>query len=381
MQVTTKSTKHQAAANTQSPSEKRFNDAWQRVANQQKKNDHLRADAQAFAQDIRTRIQDKEKAHMDAMYFVCLHLLAFCSRKSLTQWQREMLVDWASEYMRAMMGNPFSQHLDMAAIQQRMADAWAIVYPESQLSPSASDDEFAFDDDRHPNPDDEDPSIQDMFEELFAELKQSDTAGNPYEEPDGLNADEAFFQEFFEQQQAHAQRRQDESQALKQLIKSSSVNKLFRKIASILHPDKERDETARAEKNRLMGELIQARNTNDVPRIFAFYAEYVGESPLQELGGDLDSATQLLERQYLYLRDQKDDILDENPLTGALYRQFHRSTPAAKQRALNKHLKEIQTHTNALRDLQRDITSMSKLKTYLEYRREILFQEDIFDFL
>lgn len=381
MQVTTKKFKPQPSSKARSSSEKKFNDAWQRVANQQKKNDRLRADAQAFAQDIHTHIQDKEKAYMDAMYFVCLHLLAFCSRKSLAQWHREILVDWAAEYMRAMINNPFSQHLDMAAIQQRMADALTIVYPELKPSLEANSDDFAFNDDGYSAPNDEDPITQDMFQDLFAEFAQADAASSQYEEHDDMDSEQAFFHDSFKQRQAHERQRQDESQALKQLIKSSSVNKLFRKVAGILHPDKERDETARLEKNRLMGELIEARNTNDIPKIFAFYAEHVGESPLQELGGDLDSATQLLERQYFYLRDQKDDILDENPVTGALYRQFHRNTPAAKQRAINKHLKEIQAHTNTLSDLRHDITSVSRLKPYLELRREMLFQEDIFDFL
>jgi len=378
MQVSTRKSKPQATADTQASSEKKFNDAWRRVINQQKKNDCLRADVQAFAQDIQSRIGDKEKAYMDAMYFACLHLLSFCTRKSLAQWQRAMLLEWAVEYLRAMEVNPFSQHLDMTALQRRMADAFAVVYPEP---PEASADDFAFDDNAHHARGDEDPSIQDMFQDLFAEFERADAAGNPFAEHDDSHSENSFSHEFFQRQQTHEQQIRDESLALKQLIRSSSVNKLFRKLAGILHPDKERDETARMEKNRLMSELIRARDSNDIPKLFAFYAEYVGDSPLQELGGDLDGAAQLLERHLLYLRNQKDDILNENPLTGALYRQFHRSTPAATQRAINKHLKDIHALTGVLRDLRHDITSVNRLKPYLELRRDMFFQEDVFDYI
>lgn len=362
MQVSTKKTQPHAAPNTQISSEKQFNDAWQRVINQQKKNDALRAEAQAFAQDVQGRIQGKEKAYMDSMYFACLHLLSFCSRKSLAQWHREILLDWAVEYVDAMTNNPFGQHLDMTVIRQRMADAFAFGKNEF----SVPDDEFG---------------DRDMFQDLFAEFEQADAAAASSAQHDDMHEENAFDHEFFQQQRAHEQQRRDENLALKQLIRSSSVNKLFRKLAGILHPDKERDEKVRMEKNRLMSELIQARDRNDIPKLFAFYAEYVGDSPLQELGGSLDDAVRLLDRHFLELRDQEDDILDENPLSGALYRRFHRNTPAARQRAINKHLKEIQALTNALQDLRQDISSVNRLKPYLELRRDMFFREDVFDFM
>ena len=40
-----------------------------------------------------------------------------------------------------------------------------------------------------------------------------------------------------------------------------------------------------------MSELIEARDNNDITTLFAFYAEHVDQSPLQELGGDLSDAT------------------------------------------------------------------------------------------
>jgi hypothetical protein len=366
MQVSTKKPPFQTTPSTESSSEKKFTDIWRRVVSQQKKNDSLRTEAQAFAQSILSRIEDEEKASMDVMYVVCLRLLSFCGRKSLAQWHREVLIDWAGEYMLTMTDHPFAEHLDMAALRQRMADAFAFAYPERSPVHDASADGFPFDEDELHMTEDEEPAS---------------TTGNSSGRDDDVTAEQAFFDQYSQQRQAEEQQRQDESQALKQLIRSSSVNKLFRKLAGILHPDRAGDETARLERNRLMSELIQARDSNDVPKLFAFYAAYVGNSPLLELGGDLESATQLLERHLLSLREQEDSILDADPLTGALYRRFHRSTPAARKRAVNKHLKELQAHANALTNLSHDITSVNRLKPYLEYRRDMMFQEDVFGFL
>ncbi|NYT61892.1 hypothetical protein H0A66_06095 [Alcaligenaceae bacterium] len=380
MQVTTSKNASQAKKAAQSPTEQRFDKAWKRVANKQKENDRFRENIQAFSQDTSARIQEKEQRYMVAMHGACLHLLTFFNRKSLTQWQRQMLFDWVSEYLEAMQNNPFSSHLDMRLIRQRLADELAVAYPESKQRSTHGADDPA-DDYDFPDPDEEEPLIQDMFQELFAEFEQADRAGASAEQHDETDADQAFFQDFFQQQQAYEQQRQDESQALKRLMQSSSVNRLFRKVAGVLHPDKEQDEALRQDKNRLMGELIQARDTNDIPRLFAFYTEYVGQSPMEALGEDLDGVTQLLERQYLYLCDLKERILDEDLFAGALYRQFHRKTPVATKRVITKHLKDIQSRTNALLALPEDITSLKSLKPYLELRYDVFCEDAFLDFV
>lgn len=348
MKVTTTKASTQAGKTVYSVQELRFNHAWERVVNQQKENDSFLQEAQAFALDTRARIQGKEKAYMDAMHGACLHLISFFSRKSLTQWQRHTLMDWVVQYLQNMQNNPFGSHLDMEPIRQRLSE---VLDATDQPSVQPMDD-FAHDDYDEPLSDWEGFLSEDMFEELFEKFEQT-----------------------------HEQQRQDESQALRLLMKSSYVNRLFRKVAGVLHPDKERDEAARQDKNRLMGELIHARDTNNIPRIFSFYAEYVGQSPVQELGEDLASVTQILERQYVYLCDLKERILDEDPLTDALYRQFHRKTPAATQRAINKHLTETSTHTNALLALPQEVTSLKTLKPYLEAHYDRFLKDMAFDFM
>lgn len=372
MQIATTKARPQFNETARSPKEQRFDEAWQQVVKQQKENDCFREDVQTFARKTLDRIQDKEKACMEAMHGTCLHLLEFFSRKSMTLWQRETLMAWMSQFLRTMQNNPFSSHLDMEPITQRLNEALETIYPGLSLRPEfpANDPEFHGGD-----------TAGSAHENFFAEFEQTGAASYPGQKQDDADASESFFQRFFEQQQAFEQQRLEESQALKRLMKSSSVNRLFRKVAGILHPDKESDEAARQEKNRLMGELIEARNRNDIPRIFAFYAEYVGLSPLQELGEDLDSATRLLERQYLDLRDVKENILNEEPLTAGLYRQFHRKSPAATQRAINKYLKETEARTQTLQSLRQNITSLNKLKPYLEFQYEMLVQDETLDFI
>jgi len=365
-----------------SPQEKRFDDAWQRVIDQQKINDSFRADVLVFARETQERIEAQEKACMNAMYAACLHLFTFFSRKSLTQWQRRTLIDWVSQYLDIMLSSPFASHLDMGPVRQQLSDVFAGAYPEWQHLHEAREEDSGFAESAFSpfdEEDAEDPLIDDMFQELFAEFEQADAASGSSQHEGQEDAEE---EAFFRQQRAHEQRayeqQQEESQALKRLMKSSSMNSLFRKVAGVLHPDKEPDETMRQEKNRLMGELIQARNNQDVPRLFAFYTEYVGQSPLQELGGNLDGVIQLLTRQYQQLCAEQAHILIEDPLAGALYQRFHKKTPAATKRAVNKHLQEVQERTRLLLELPLDITSLKRLKPYLEAHYNMLLEEEFF---
>src|SRR3546814_12426563 len=134
MQGTTTNIASQASKAARSSQEKNFDKAWQRVVNQQKLNDRFREDIQAFSLSTRARIQDKEQAYMDAMHCACLHLLSFFSRNSLTQWPRQTLLDWVSQYLEIMHNSHFGSPLNMDPIRQRLDDACAINEPGCQKS-------------------------------------------------------------------------------------------------------------------------------------------------------------------------------------------------------------------------------------------------------
>jgi len=363
-----------------SPQEKRFEGAWQRVVDQQEQNDRLHADVQAFARETQTRIEDAEHAFMDAMYSASLHLLSFFSRKSLTQWQRRTLIDWVSQYLEIMEDSPFGSHLDLGHIRRLLTEALASAYPNLPDLPGHQEEDSSFAEFGFSPFDEEgaeDPLIDELFQKLFTKFEQANAAGGAGRNRHQANAQGAFFRQNRAQEQRVYEQQQKEIQAVKQLMKSSSMNDLFRKVAGVLHPDKEPDETARQEKNRLMTELIQARDTHDIPRLLAFYTEYVGQSPLEELGGSLTSVIRLLERQYYRLCAEKERFLIEDPLANTLYRRFHKKTPEATKRAINRHLKETHEQTNALLALPQEITSLNKLKPYLEVHYDMLFEAEL----
>jgi hypothetical protein len=364
-----KTSKKKSTRKARSAAESEFDKAWNRVINQQKKNARLKDDVQAFARQVSATIEKQEIAYIQALCQACEHLLSFCNKKSLSLRDREALLDWVTDYLVSISSNPFSTPADVAklrgAVEAQLFDPQRADEPVigKQRGESAKRAGKA-------------PPMDDMFEDLFAEPDPEDGFDEAYDDP----FEEALFEEFEQQQRAGEKRQAAEGQALKELMKASSINKLFRKLARALHPDRERDESARKEKNRLMGELLHARQTNDIPRIFSLYAEHVGGSPLEELTGDLKGVTQLLQRQYEYLRAQKDAIIGEEPFSAAMYRRFYQKSEYKVQRALSAYVADLKEETREVHRLCKEVTTLARLKRYLAPRRNEIDLEHLFGF-
>ncbi len=80
MKLTTGKKPTKTTNRTDSSSAELFNKAWERVANQQKKNDRLREQIKTFVSEA---VEQQEKAHVTTLYQSCEHLLVFYGRKSL----------------------------------------------------------------------------------------------------------------------------------------------------------------------------------------------------------------------------------------------------------------------------------------------------------
>src|SRR5690606_34088931 len=114
------------------------------------------------------------------------------------------------------------------------------------------------------------------------------------------------------------------------------------------------------------------RDSKDIVGLFALYTEHVGKSPLEDLGGDLAGATALLQRQYEILRIEQEDMPYEDPFAGVLYERFHKKTDKATWRNIEAHLSDLEHHMRDIRLFREQVTSLNKLKPYLEARLEYM---------
>lgn len=340
-----------AASNTP---EARFEREWQRVQSLQKQNQRLEQDLDELVKKVLTSIEPSERAYNDEVYFQTERLVRFLPKKSLTLWQREELYHWILENFAHLQQHPFAGHLDLEQLAQTIKDA-AIADPN--LPTGENVEEF----DEH----------EESEQDLNAESEQDSL----FEDDEDEAIDREFFEKLFEEYQSEQEeRRAEDSQqakALNQLLKSSSINKIFRQIAKVLHPDRELDPEQKKVKHQMMSQLIEAREQGDVPTIFSLYAEHVGQSPLAMIDGDLDKVTQLLKQQHHKLREEKEDILHRDPIKATIYQRFFAKTPKAISNKIRMHLHEINAATQEQQEISNNLNTLRNLKPYLEERNDL----------
>ncbi len=350
-----------------------FQREWEKVKALQAKTRRMESDIEQLVKDVSAHIEPAERALADTLYLQTEKILAFLERKSLPKWCKYELLDWLESNSELLRKLPFADHLDFDSLLDKIVHNEAIdkltgadenTYEDPSSWADDSDDLNAA----------EEEAIEDFFEDLFAEL-----------EGQQANIDEEF-DAFFDQQSEHWHEQDEPTQQrqnqLDKLLRTSNLNKLFRKIARIIHPDKEQDPEKKNLRHQQMSELLKARDEKDIASLFTLYDEHVGQAPLEELGEDIASATQLLKHQAQQLRDEQKNYLPKSYLETIVLDQFYGKTPQALKTALRKHVAMVQKLTEDQMAICSAMTSIKSIKPLLEERYDsryfMRFENDIF---
>ena len=359
----TKTQQQKAKPNHQT---REFDKAWQQVQRQKDKNSKLEQKVKKFAEQLLPRLEPAEQQMALTECALTNNLVVLYSRKSLSQWQRDELRDWILENLDRLASNPFTPQQEFAEVKKLALTVFETMHPEM---PWEEAEELM----EEVEEDIEDE--EDLMDDLFG-FDDLDLESEP-EEPE---FEENIFEKFEAERLKMEAKQREENQSLDQLLKKSSINKIFRQLARALHPDRASSEEERLERHHLMSELTVARDAKDIPRLFELYQQHLQESPMELLGdkADLETVTQLLKRQLQSLKRDEEDIIYSDPQAGALFAHFHKRTQKATEKAIQEHLKEIRDLNKGLIHLQSDITSLAKLKPYLEERNEMRMLEHFY---
>jgi hypothetical protein len=101
-----------------------------------------------------------------------------------------------------------------------------------------------------------------------------------------------------------------EADKIKEIFKGSQLNKIYKKIANVIHPDKEQDPELKKYKVSEMQKLIAAKKEGDVFSLIKMYQRYVPNGSL-DLGDDaINNIEHLLEMQIRKLNYEHKDIFE-----------------------------------------------------------------------
>jgi hypothetical protein len=358
----------------ESPALAYFHRQWQAIEKLQAKLAKQEQEGADIYQRFVSDIEPLEREQCGLIFQLCQRLAGFTARKSFTQWQREMLHGWIEELMGYLESNPFRGELDLESLYMAVQAGSVSQLDEEQLEASCD-------------------FITDMLQEAFGESPDDiellrEMVRNPEKLRDYMQAqaqkmggdeqewdddapdcgDDPFANDeaFARWQDHHDMADPDEVARVEQLLDSSSLKQLYRKLAMTLHPDREQDPVKREEKTRLMGELSHAWETRDM-----FTLLHLAHTHLPEADNLLSEENLVAINPALWQKKRELEICfyrGQEGVKGAILHKFKQRSKKKTDLAFEEHQHYLQRDIKQLHGQLATITSLQTLKPYLAER-------------
>lgn len=362
-----------------------FYDALERLKRIESQNDKVQENLAELIARVTPQIEPYELKKYHAVTMLTLKLIPFLSRKTLPEYMRRALHEWILDNMQILDYNPFHEKIDTTVIDillqeniqklqqnesekflkrlakqghsaEELAEAEEMV---NALNNSDSLEEFLKQTAKEFQDDDIDED--DMFgfddDPLFSDASLNDDLHN-----DSFYDHSDYGNDWSEDNQAA------QDAELARLMKTTSINKLFRKIARAMHPDLEQDKNKKREKHDQMARLLEAREQKDVAYILQLYTQIFGQLPNDFPQTDFAKLTKIINIKIEHAKQHKNNIIYDNPFHSAFHEWF--SAPTKQKEALNikNFIRESEDEYYAYMELTHKITSIASLRNYLEIR-------------
>ncbi|MCT7941729.1 hypothetical protein [Shewanella holmiensis] len=311
-------------------------------------------------------------------------MMGFVSRKSFTEWQREELNIWIESNIDSLYEHPFSPEGLSQALRKEYTDSLLdtvnVMDKDGTVDPlhilemrnllAELDIEDNFSDEQLAEFIREPRQFHDYIETLLASRENEAEADAEAEfdeglfediEDDFINSD--YFQHF---QQSHKKHQKK----LKDLFDASLLRKCYKKLANILHPDKEPNAALKLHKSELMAMLVQAKKEKDAFTIISLYQEHV---PDNDLNLDEDVSNELLaliDEKLRRLDDEYHHLKYEPNIENMVWRKLGGRSKKIMDEKKQTHLSELQQACDEIALMIKQCKNMKQLNKQLSDRYE-----------
>lgn len=394
-----------------SSQEKKFQHAWRKISKLKAENSSLTSQLDDLVRLVDETVAPFEQALSLEYHALVDKKLRFLTMKSLAQWQRFELAEWIEQSFDTL--QQFSQ-ADAQRFQQQINSYNDIVAPDDELfadnlSDTAEPFESAQATEITP-----DVVFQQMLDAFIAEQVQQRQSFERQQQASGqvdFLADEALAQficqqadelttfkqmlddmqdqikdadpfSFFEDEDEFCFNHDDtetedpytaDTARLKKLFSDTSLKEIFRKLAKVLHPDREQDPERVRHKQVLMSDALKAREEGDILTLFAMYSEHVSQDGLYFEDNELEALNELLTHQITQLQDEKHQIIRQSPAHHKAFECFYDTNRKKLDKKITHYIQEIEADKAYIRELTASLSSLRVLKPILEDRREAAF--------
>ena len=316
------------------------------------------------------------------------HITGFISRKSLTEMQRNELLDWISSDIDYLDSHPFAENIDTSCLRQQV---------NSELSQLTKKNE-------HPIDDESIAQLQSMLDDLFdgdMPLERDeliDILKNPEsiekhikkahenrEEKENIFGDEQDqpedrFEEnyFHEEYEEHIGKH--DTKVLEKLFKGSQLNKMYKRLASKLHPDKENDVDKKERMHTLMQQLVSARKNKDVFTMLTLYHDHIDDDSFNFDAETITAIESLLEQKVSELNYELRQLKSDNTLEGIVWNRFKGRSNTITTQNIQNHITQLTEEADNINHFILKTKTVKILQVELSVRIEQRKSESFLNF-
>jgi len=183
--------------------------------------------------------------------------------------------------------------------------------------------------------------------------------------------DDAFFDDFYRQYQQHHEQdaalHQARQNQLDRLFKGSQLNKMYKRLASKLHPDKELDPQTKHDKHQQMQALAEARQHKDGFTILQLYLQHFDDDPSFDQD-TLNSLLPLLEEKLHTLNIEYQELQNNDRIETLVWHKFKARSKKQIQQNMQDHCVELQTESQEMDAFIRSCSTVKNIKGELRRR-------------
>ncbi|TNH43954.1 hypothetical protein [Photorhabdus luminescens] len=352
--------------------QQQFKTYWTSIEKYQLKIAKLQQQQDELFMRFQQEVLPVEHQYMQSRYDKAARLLSFADKKSLGKNQRRELFSWIEEELAELCTYPFNENLDLNKLTDHFSNLHAFKEEEIPTPEQMTEIRQAFGEYFDLNEEISDEELLDMIknpEKMRATIEQH-----------FQRESEHFHDEYDAEETTDFDPAAEDQKKLDSLFKSQEVSQMYRKIAKVLHPDREQDLDEKKKKNQLMVQLSQAKKDNDVWTIINMYHKYI-DPTFSFNSRDISDVNKLLKARIDILANELNQLKKSDSLPGMIWRTLGGETSKAIENNLHEHCKKLRQNIENEIQLRESLRSLTVLKSYLAERRDALeFEQEMIDY-
>jgi hypothetical protein len=347
-----------------------FDKYWRLVEKCRQENAALAENLAQLRRRYEADVVPVEQELNEAMAAECFHLMTFLNGKGLSASIRMSLIDWLSGNVEALQSHPYYPAAEKEKVVNAVVDC---LQQQSAAEGKGRGRRRAAAD--HPN--------QGLFGEDWLDPPNS---GQEQAEGDRTFGDmDESLKEFFSEDEWEEFKRMFDDDGAEhargddqfnkrpppqddKIVRPESINLLFRRLAQVLHPDKELDPARKAEKHELMSQLLKAREHHDLPALLALHREYIAAEPLVVEEDELRGLIAMLKNQLAQLTADQQRLISQDPVTFAIYHWYHGNAPKRINSNIKQHVQQLRFSIDECRLFVEEVKTARELRSFLRMR-------------